>query len=321
MGVKLGLCAALALGFAVACDNTPVGPTAPSPIPPPIEVPSIPPRVDQPFSWANYHGFSAFGLFAHDEATVDRTITEAMLHGWNTPRVCAETENWDDGAFTPIVLRDRIQLRLWLDHLARIPGVQVLLIANCTLKGPTDMVSQMAWAEAVAEVASDYPNVALEMVNEFDNCSGRGWGPYCPGKQDVRQMIEAARRRGVAEVSSDDAVCWGPDVPKTYEFRLWNIGATFADFHPCRTKGREPWDPPTNFLEQLVDRNRGMAVLSETVAFDDSDLECDSGLRTCDKGRIERAIAACAAVPGCKFTFHSMSGLRGADYSWWPQAR
>ena len=308
------------------CDRsqaTITGPTGGAPSNPlPAPAVEVLPRVDQPFSWDAYQGFTAFAL-GHPGQTdedVKRLYAEAMSHGWNTARICAETEFWPGDAGYPVKPRDPESLETLLDQVARIPGAQVILVANCTLKGPVPIPEQIQWVGQVAEVASRLNNVALQVVNEFDNCSGRGWGPHCPDKQDVRAMIELAKQKGVQYVTSDDSLCLGPDTSKTYTFRLANIGAHPPDFHPCREdlRGR-PWDPDERFLRRVAQFN-GMFVISEPVAWMDYSGEC-AGLRTCDKDRIDRAIAACAAVPECRWTYHSENLLAGESPTYWPEAR
>ena len=300
------------------CSETTLSPSPVTTTNLPLEKP---PRVDQPFSWDHYQGFTAFALGHPDqtEEDIQALFAEAMSHGWNTARVCAETEFWPGDANYPQKPRDLKQLEWTLDVIARIPGSQVLLISNCTLKGPVTIAQQIQWSTETAQVASQYQNVAIEAVNEFGSCQGRGWGPHCPGKQDVRLMIEASRAAGVRFVTSDDSLCYGPDDSKIYTFRLANIGASPADFHPCREdlRGR-PWDPDERFLRQVAHFN-GLFVISEPVAWMDYSGTC-SGLRTCDPDRINRAIFACAAVPECRWTFHSEALLAGESPTWWPEA-
>jgi hypothetical protein len=277
--------------------------------------------VDASFSWDIYHGYTAFALLTRTDEEILALVKEALGHGWNTPRVCAETEFWGGDERYPRQPRDVDQLNHVLDLLARVPGVQVLLIGDCTLKGPVPELEKRAWAEQVARVAAQYKNVAIETHNEFDNCSGRGWGPHCPGKQDIRVHIDIYRHAGIQYITADDSLCYGKDEPKTYQFRLANIGASPADFHPCRWQEHrnEPWDPSVEFLRN-VERHNGMFVLSETVAWMDYSGTCDR-LRTCDQDRINAYIAACAAVSGCKFTFHSEALLAGEPPTFWPEAR
>ena len=316
--------AALALLFVLlACDQADI--TGPTPAPGPPNSgsgpPPEPPRLDQPFSWDYYQGFTAFALGhpGQTEEDVKALFVEAKAHGWNTARVCSETEFWDGDANYPQKPRDLERLGWLLDITARIPGVQVLLVGNCTLKGPVPLPAQLEWVRQAAAVGARYTNVAFEVANEFDNCSGRGWGPHCPGKQDIRQGIEATRAAGIQYATSDDSLCYGPDNSKTYSFRLANIEASPADFHPCREVNRRPWDPDIRFLRRVAQFN-GLFVLSETVAWMDYSGNC-AGLRTCDQERINRYIAACAAVSGCKFTYHSEALLAGESPSWWPEAR
>lgn len=310
-----------ALLLMFACDG---GPTIPDPVsnPDPDPAPIVMPRVDVQFEWHNFQGFTAFALGhpIQTEEDVRGLYADAMSHGWNTGRICAETEFWDGNVDFPVKPRDLDRLDWTLDVIARIPGAQVLLIGDCTLKGPVPEPEKREWARGVAKVAARYKNVAIETHNEFDNCRGRGWGPHCPGKEDVRAHVAIYRAAGIRDVTADDSVCAGPREPKTYVFRLANIGARPADFHPCREHGGEPWDPSFSFLEQLSRFNSGEFVLSETVAWMDSSGRC-SGLRTCDKERIQSFVDRCSQVSGCYFTFHSEALLAGEHPTWWPEAR
>jgi hypothetical protein len=298
----------LTLLLLVGCNGATSG--TPPPVSSTTTSVEVRPRVDETYDWERYRGFSAFGLFAHDDSTAEETLRVAAASGWNTPRVCAETEWWEGDYYYPRVPRDLEALRENLDFLARIPDVQVLLIANCTYKHNAPDSEQLRWMNAVADVVSDYRNVALEVVNEYRHPL------YNVGEATVIEAIRHAKGR-VVEAGADDGVCRG-DANLTHALRRF---VTFASFHPCRTSGSGPWDPPRKFMEDLVAANGGMAVLSETVAFDDSGLECEDGLRTCDKERVQSYADRCFSVRGCKFNFHSMAGLRGADYAWFPVAR
>lgn len=318
------------------CDE---GPTNPE-IPPTTTVqPEPPSRVDEPFSWDRLRGFTAFAVQPENVPALWR---EAMSHGFNTGRVCSETEFWDpgEGAY-PARPRDVNRVKGILEAVAKIPGAQVILIGDCTLKRQVPLAESEAWAWTVAKTVQGwtcpfigtctpeepvipYQNVAIETHNEFANCRGRSdWGgraEWCPGKQDVAAHIQIYRRQGIAEVTADDDICWGPDEAKTYEFRLYNVGARPADFHPCRTdEGGRPWDPDDKFLGRIAKFN-GQFVLSETVAWTDLSGSC-KGLSTCDKERIQSYLNRCAARPECGFVFHSRELLAGRPPTWWPEAR
>jgi hypothetical protein len=277
-----------------------------------------------------------------------------MAKNWNTFEICSETEFWDEGACTtyPRKPRDPERLKWTLDIIARIPGAQVALIGNCTLKRqiPLDQQLKMiangtpvkslgvnvsdsevsAWHNIVARVVTenDFKNVAIFTHNEFDNCAGRAdWGGRpgnCAGKEDVKQHIRDYRNAGIAVVTADDSFSWprpGDSEKLTYEFRLANIGAWPASFHPDREKNGQPWDPSPHMLEQLA-RWNGTYILSETVALMDYSGRCD-GLRTCNVVRVERFIANCAAVSNgqCKFTLHGENNLAGIVGNEIPEAK
>lgn len=320
-----------------ACDNPlPSGPTPPPTTSVPVD--SRPPRVDQPFSVDAYRGIIAFGLGhpGQSEDDVLRFVNAAMARGWNTFQVCSETEFWDGPGY-PTKPRDAERLDWLLDIFARIPGAQVALIGNCTLKRQIPLGEQISvggvsaqevirWSQTVANVAKNYANVAIFTHNEFDNCRGRNdWGgrpENCAGKQDVAEHIRIYRSAGIQVVTADDSYSWprpGDPPSLTYGFRLANIGASPASFHPDREKNGQPWDPSIHQLRELA-RYNGVYLLSETVAWMDFSGNC-SGLRTCDMDRINRYIDTCSQVPECRFTFHCENCLAGEVPTWIPEAK
>jgi hypothetical protein len=323
--VFLALGVLVLAGCPAACDG---GPTSGTPVTTTTAPPERPPRVDVDFSWSEYRGVIAFGLGhpGQTEQDVLSFVSAFMSRGWNTFQPCSELEFWDGSFAYPSKPRDPERLRWLLEILARVPGAQVALVGNCTLKRQVPLTEQLEWARTVASVAKDYKNVAVFTHNEFDNCRGRSdWGgsaDYCAGKQDVAEHIRVYRNAGIQWVTADDS--FRPPVPGdpdslTYGFRLTNIGARPASFHPDRTKNGHPWDPSLHQLQQLA-RFNGEFVLSETVAQMDFSGEC-SGLRTCDPNRIPAYITTCAAVPECKFTLHCEACLNGTVPSNIPEAR
>lgn len=319
---------ALILALTLGCDGTTVSPSPPPVSPPPVVEPVPLPRVDQPFSWDSYAGILAFGLGhpGQSEQDVRAFINAGMAKGWNTFQPCAETEFWDGSFAYPQKPRDPERLRWLLDIFASIPGAQVTLVGNCTIKRQVPLSEQTEWARTVAEIASEYLNVAIFTHNEFDNCRGRSdWGgnaAYCAGKQDVAEHIRIYKEAGIQYVTADDS--FRPPKPEdsaslSYGFRLANIGAYPASFHPDRTKNNKPWDPSPHQLKQLG-RHNGLFVLSETVAYADFSGIC-SGLRTCDQQRIENYIRNCNAEPQCRFTLHCENCLNGEVPTYIPEAR
>lgn len=318
--------AGLSLLFIIlACDN-PL-PAGPDPyVPPPVV--TEPPRVDQNFDMDNYRGVIAFGL-GHDLQSKENVLSfvhALMGRGWNTFEICSETEFWDGTFAYPIKVRSPERLDWLLDIIARVPGAQVALIGNCTLKRQVPLSEQFNWAMQVAEVAKNYQNIAIFTHNEFDNCRGReDWGGnrnYCAGKEDVARHVRMYKSYGFRYVTADDSFLWprpGDPPSLTYSFRLTNIGATPASFHPDREKQGQPWDPSPNQLQQLA-RFNGEYILSETVAWSDFSGRCD-GLRTCDQQRIQNFINNCAAVPECLFTYHCEHCLNGEVPTFIPEAR
>lgn len=317
---------------AICCDNSAVDITGPGSGGPPTATTSVPfdikpPRVDAPFDWGNYQGFTAFasGEPAHSEEDVRLLFGVAMADGWNTARKCSETEFWRGDVNYPIMPRDLERLKWWLDIVATIPGAQVLLIGDCTLKGPVPENEGRDWARAVGKLAAQYENVAIETHNEYRICGGRGWGPHCPDSGDVAAHIRIYRNAGIEFVTADEPIC-NPS-SNELEFKLASDNAWPADFHPCRDWPRgtkKPWDPDKSLIRELVAHN-GMILFSETVAWMDTSGDC-KGLRTCDKDRIQSFIDDCAAVDnenggmGCKYTFHSEALLAGLPPTWWPRA-
>jgi len=305
--------AAIALLCLLAC-NSPAGIDSfdiskqPSPTPP-----TIPPQaaVDRPFDFTNLRGYSAFALVMRSREERIALLLEARSHGFNTCRVCAETEFWDEGPdeWHPHGARNLAALQEFLDDAARIEGVQVILIANCTLRDAVPISEQLAWDAKVRELvlASRYQNIAIEVVNEF-------WHPdSLTGKVPVASAIQAWRAAGYP-AGSDDSVCLGDF---TLEHRLRNTGASFYSFNPCRTVGRGPWDPDAEWLSRLKLANPGGPILiSESVCY--ADPNDFGGLCTDDKSRIQAAFDA-AKKAGIGWVYHGREGLRARPpYSYWP---
>jgi hypothetical protein len=321
-----------------SCNGTDI--TTPDPIDIPIpDVPGddAPPplaRVDAPFSWEHYQGFTAFALGkpGQTEEDIRDLYSRAMQYGWNTARICSETEFWDGSrSYLPTKPRDAERLDWLLQTIATIPGAQVLLIGDCTLKRQVPLEEARAWARVVAETASSFRNVAVETHNEFANCRGRKeWGgsaAFCPGKIDVAEHVRIYRAAGIEYVTADDRL-HPDDFPGDIGFRLANVGAWPADFHPERSGPYNSQGSPDPWRRQLrlVYERNGLFLLSETVALGDVSGSC-SGLRTCDLGRIQKYIDECAIVDfengerGCKFTFHSEALLGGESAGRWAQAK
>jgi len=306
--------------IAAACgENT--GPIGPTPVTTTTTVPVDPwigPRVDADFSWDRLASFSAFATL--DESHDDRQIyesTQLMLsHGINTRRLCAETEFWGGDWPYLRVPRDLDRLGHVLDVIARIPGAQVIVVANCTLKGPVPVSQQHEWAAKVAGVVREYRNVAVEVINEMDQCRGRGWGPHCYGKNDVRIDVDMFHGKGIRYVTTDDSICPGDF---TYEYRFKNISAWPANFHYCRDIKGRPFDPGVNdggFLDAVIRANGGFVYFGETVAFNEIGDNC-AGLRTCDPARIQAHFDACLGQRAgqCATNFHSIAGLAGDGWT------
>jgi hypothetical protein len=321
----------------MAC-NSDITPTTPTPLPNPpgmVDEPPTPPpaRVDAPFSWESFAGFTAFALGhpGQTEEDIRGLYFDGLSRGWNTARICSETEFWDGNALYPRKPRDAARLRWLLDTIATIPGAQVLLIGDCTLKRQVPLGEALNWARTVAAIAGEYENIAIETHNEFANCRGRSdWGgsaAFCPGKQDVATHIQSYRNAGISSVTADDRIAYG-DFPDNIQFRFSNIGARPADFHPQRDRvlGTDsPWDPARRQIRQLYEAN-GMVLFSEIVALGDATGAC-KGLRTCDMGRIQTFVNECDLVDeengdlGCKIVFHSELLLAGEPPGEWPNSK
>ncbi len=317
--------------------------TCDSPTSPPVEPPTTtttveptkPPRVDAEFTWDGMAGFSLFAGLRLTEEEIHIAYNQAFAAGRNTARVCAETEFWPDNALLPRVPRDLDNLNRFLDVVARIQGAQVLLMNNCTLKHGDGIsgMDQTVWNFAVTktvvgwkcsddyqtcyprdEAVEPYRNVAIEVVNEPWH-----WKHYYYHKDgEVRALLRNARNAAEGhQVGADDHFCAHTD-----SYRHYLSGhIDFASFHPCRDAYNKPWDPSKKILKRLVNANGGLAVLSETVAWDDNGDQCEHFLRTCDKNRILDYERDCSEVPGCRFVFHSEDGLSATvPFSWMPQA-
>ena len=159
------------------------------------------------------------------------------------------------------------------------------------------------------EAVTPYRNVAIEVVNEPWHYRHY----YHSREGEVRALIREARNNTEHEIGADDHICRDN---ASYRHYLSGI-IDFASFHFCREINGQPWDPAKKHLKRLVNANGGLAVLSETVAWDDNGDQCDHFLRTCDKNRILDYERRCAEVAGCKFVFHSEDGLAAnVPFSW-----
>jgi hypothetical protein len=306
---------AWALMIMIACEGSTVtGPSPPTPGNPTTTTtiepePTRPPRVDRDFTWDGASGFSLFAGLRLNENEIDNIFRQAQGARRNTARVCAETEFWDDSADYPRIPRNLELLDSFLDTVARIPGAQILLMSNCTLKhGGLNWETQRQWNASVAKVARKYSNIAIEVVNE-------PWHPYhfFNHKEGlVRQLIREAHQHAPGlQVGADDEVCRDGNMTHA----LLNA-VDFASFHPCRETNGNAWDPSKGYLNRLVEAN-GSAVLSETVAWNDAGDRCDHFLRTCDRERIRTYERRCERQYGCVFFFHSEDGLAArVPFSW-----
>ena len=308
----------LVLFSLLSCDAFDI-PTRPGdkfpPPPPPLPQPEI---VAAPFDFASLRGYSAFALVGCTREERRALLFEGLAHGFNTPRVCGETEYWDGGPDDdhPRFPRNLGSLRELLDDAARISGVQVLLVPNCTLRDSVPVAEQIEWDRQVRAlvVATGYPNIAVEVVNEF-------WHPdSLIGKQPIAAMIAAWNAAGIP-TGTDDSVCRDDF---TLQHRLFGHAA-FYSFHPCRTiqeglHSVRPWDPDFNWLRRLQGANGSRPVMiSESVCYADPNEY--GGLCTADRSRVQNALNAALAT-GVGWVYHSREGLRAKPpYSWWPEPR
>jgi hypothetical protein len=294
------------------CDSM----AGPDPEPPPvtttttIEEPDIPPRVDQEFTWDGASGFSLFAGLRLDEQEIRTIFVQAHNARRNTARVCAETEFWPDNENYPAVPRSVETLRFFLDTVARIPGAQVLLINNCTLKHSSNFKMQEEWNIKASQVAGEFKNVAIEVVNEPQ----RHLDYFHDKEHLVRQLIRDARRHsGGLQVGADDS--FHRSSTNLRHYLLSSVD--FASFHPARTSNNQPWDPNRAYLRNVKEANPGkQIVLSETVGWDDNGDQCTNWLRTCERERIIYYERRCERE-GIIFFFHSEDGLAArVPFSW-----
>lgn len=306
MLISFTLVSFIAALILVSCDH----PGSP-PIPTPTTITTTIdlPRLDEPFSWDGHAIFSSFPLVGRNPDHIRAIYAQALGNGYTIGRVCAETQNWDGEL--PTVPADIEVVRSFLETVARIPGAQVLLITNCTLKGPVPFDFQDDWNTRVSQLAAGYRNVAIEVENEWRQCRNRGWGPYCADVSRIMGWIREVKGRGL-QGGADDSFCGGG----IFRHELLRL-VSFPSFHPCRTDENDnPWDPAPGTLARLVIENRGQAVLSETVCYSD---RFDGGLYTSDKSRVERYLSNCKSTPGCVWNFHSEDGLVGELARWMPR--
>lgn len=293
------------------CDSA----AGPSPPPDPVtttttSVPEGPPRVDQEFTWDWAAGFSLFAGLRLEEHQIRSLFAQARNARRNTARVCAETEFWRGDESYPAIPRSAEKLRAFLDVVARIPGAQVLLINNCTLKHSSNFKMQEEWNIRASRVAGEFKNVAIEVVNEPQ----RHLDFFHDKEHLVRQLIREARTHsGGLQIGADDSFHRSSTNLRHYLFS----SVDFVSFHPARTSHDRPWDPNRADMREVKDANPGkQVVFSETVAWDDNGDNCSNWLRTCERERIINYERRCERE-GIVFFFHSEDGLAArVPFSW-----
>jgi len=293
-------------------DGVVTAPDIPIVPPPPTQEPDF--NAGPMFSLTDVHGFSAFALPTQHENIQRMVLRQARRHGYNTARICAETQSWpggllpkgrgiEDGAL------DDLKQTL---HILAEEDMYGLIIVVCTVKEDRTPFRKIeSWALNVATATRDYHNLALEAVNEYDHPRSS------IDHSEVTYLIRLLKRRSGHLVSTDLSLGW-PSGKYRYD---GGLGSDFPDFHPWRTSGNAPQDPTPSQIEDIVGQNGGLAVLSETTAYGSaSDVETFGWhLVTESQARIQRYADSCRPERGCVFFFHSVEGLTANGFSWMAQ--
>ena len=268
---------------------------SPPPPPPPdttttiVEPPYLPPRIEFPFTWHLARGFSLFSGTSAEGPEIIELFDEVHAEWtnlWPTARVCAERERWPDNheylfKGPPAAPYDQTSeafkdTKRFLDWAAGALHAQVLLVPVCTLKedwSREDLQSGLAfdvnekWVRHICRLASNYENVAIEVINEWRHPRSIYTEYGETNRQDqVIRMIRACRE----ETQSGHAVQIGTDTNVNRnrmdydgELAQW---VDFKSFHPWRNP-----DPDEDEMRIMVRQCIGCAVFSETTCWDKFD--------------------------------------------------
>jgi len=284
--MRVAVAALLLAGF-IACGDTPPPeppPTTTIPTPPPG--PTIPPRHTRPFTWNLARGFSLFsGASATDEEVVQvfTAFKTEWTNLWPTARMCGERMRWPDrheylykgptaapyDATSPAF----VEVKHFLDWAASVPHAQVLLVPICTLKEDWSMANiengeayrvNEKWVRTMCRLASDYENVAIEVINEWKHPNSIYTMNGTRDRQDqVIRMIRACREEAPrTQIGTDSNV---NQRNKRYDPTIEPV-VDYLSFHPWRNP-----DPDEDEMREMVRQRIGAAVFSETTCYDQKD--------------------------------------------------
>jgi hypothetical protein len=166
----------------------------------------------------------------------------------------------------------------------------------------------VSFTERVADVVieKDYKHVVFEAVNEH-------WHPASRVRSDAK-VLELIRilQRTNRPVGTDDNVH-----PGSQSYNPALRGAVdFISVHPWRNP-----DPSRAEIARIVRKNGGLVVFSETTSYVTEEELSWFDLPNCNlagcgetktserKAQIRAYKEACDSVPGCVWTYHSVTGL------------
>jgi hypothetical protein len=221
-----------------------------------------------------------------------------------------------------------IQLKKFLDVTSTISCAQVLVVPICTLKEDgTKPSNREKWVRAVAKLANEYEHTALEVVNEWRHPTSS------ITEGEMADLLGAARAVFNGWIGTDDSARPGDLI---YNPRLRGL-VDDPSFHPWRNPNPKHAD-----IQQLINKNGGFAVLSETTAYNGGfSLLGPAGLKStyssgftklgggglflggcCTEYRHEIIdyMRACQAVEGCVFVYHCVGclGFPETPIQWFP---
>ncbi len=289
------LAATLILSLGLACDNNATSPTptceelgnCPKEDPPELTFMDRP-KLNTNFDWFMGRTFTLFagariGSKLPQPVTTDtgeyedlETLFQTFQAAWPglkpIARTCGELETWPlDVPWLPRGVSAKPydktapaykELKNFLEAAIRIPRAQVLVVPICNLKeNGTSLANVRKWVKTVCELASQYPNTAIEVVNEAKH-------PNSSLEPHVSRLIADCRGASVRqmEIGSDANVnarhlqiIKGGGSPYEYS------GSDFYSYHMWRNP-----DPTKEELRAFVRWGLPrVTVFSEQTCFDD----------------------------------------------------
>lgn len=290
------------------CNNSPTGPEEPPTTTTTPPEPVQPPRVDQPFNWDNYVGFSAFAAVGNTPEENTQLWQQNIAVGFPVGRVCGEVRSWDQHGLRVVPAEIEL-LDTFLDTTARIPGAFVLLNCICNMKedGATKSAMRL-WVQQIANLVKEknYKHVALSPGNEL-------WHPASSIRGDeafMEELLLILRDTG-QPITMDWNAYKRQDgsLRVQYPEKFRRLGA-YPNLHPWRSP-----DPNRREIAEMVTQNGGRVLISEPTCYSETR---DDGACTNDRARIK--LYACRAKrEHALWTFHSDFGLESyVPYPWVP---